>query len=306
MILVINILAIVLKEVITMLSIFWSVLKGIFMVILPFLCIFLAVFVLFFLLCSIWFIIYLCKGKRLKKGTRVYIKKDGFFKKIFVKLPQRIIQDIFDKDPDFFKYQGLVIFEGRQGSGKTMSMVQYAMTMQKEYPKALCTTNLAYTKEDIELKDWRMLLKYKNGINGVIVCMDELQNWFSSNDSKNFPPEMLTLITQNRKNRRIILGTSQNFYLLAKAIRSQATEIRRCTTFFGALTLVRKFEPILDSEGNVKQYKRRGWYFFVHNNELRNSYDTFKVIERLSAVGFQDSPVAVENNTYNLITYKGK
>ena len=45
----------------------------------------------------------------------------------------------------------------------------------------------------------------KNGINGVIVVMDELQNWFSSNDSKNFPPEMLSVITQNRKNRRMVL-----------------------------------------------------------------------------------------------------
>ena len=85
--------------------------------------------------------------------------------------------------------------------------------------------------------------------------MDELQNWFSSNDSKNFPPEMLGVITQNRKNRRIILGTSQNFYLLAKAIRSQATEVRRCSTFLGCLTIVRRAEPILDSEGNVAEWK---------------------------------------------------
>lgn len=80
-----------------------------------------------------------------------------------------------------------------------------------------------------------MLIDYKNDKQGVIVGMDELQNWFSSNDSKNFPPEMLGIITQNRKNRRIILGTSQNFYLLAKAIRSQATEVRRCTTLFRLL-----------------------------------------------------------------------
>ena len=117
---------------------------------------------------------------------------------------------------------------------------------------------------------------------------------------------MLTIITQNRKNRRIILGTSQNFYLLAKAIRSQATEVRRCSTFFGALTLVRKFEPILDSEGNVQEYKRRGWYFFVHDKELRESYDTFKVIERATKVGFQDVPKIEENNVYNLINVKGK
>jgi len=134
--------------------------------------------------------------------------------------------------------------------------------------------------------------------------MDELQNWFSSNDSKNFPPEMLSVITQNRKNRRIILGTSQNFYLLAKAIRSQATEVRRCTTLLGCLTIVRRAEPILDSEGNVKEWKNRGMYFFVHNKKLRDSYDTYKVIDNLSKSGFKPPVTDNLTNVYVLNTDK--
>ena len=90
--------------------------------------------------------------------------------------------------------------------------------------------------------------------------------------------------------------------MLAKAIRTQTTEVRRCSTLLGCLTIVRRFEPILDSEGNVVEWKRRGMYFFVHSKELRESYDTWKVIERLKNVGFKDS---VENpelvsNTYIL------
>ena len=77
------------------------------------------------------------------------------------------------------------------GAGKTVSMIEFAMRMQEEYPLAKCCSNLAYKYEDNKLKDWRMLMNYKNGKKGVIVIMDELQNWFSSNDSKNFPPEML-------------------------------------------------------------------------------------------------------------------
>ena len=77
------------------------------------------------------------------------------------------------------------------GAGKTVSMIEFAMRMQEEYPFAKCCSNLAYKYEDNKLKDWRMLMNYKNGKKGVIVIMDELQNWFSSNDSKNFPPEML-------------------------------------------------------------------------------------------------------------------
>lgn len=132
--------------------------------------------------------------------------------------------------------------------------------------------------------------------------MDELQNWFSSNDSKNFPPEMLSVITQNRKNRRIILGTSQVFNMLAKAIRTQTTEVRRCTTLLGCLTLVRRLEPILDSEGNVVEWKKKGFYFFAHDKKLRESYDTWKVIERFKNVGFQKREIVPEvtNNTYIL------
>ena len=215
-----------------------------------------------------------------------------------------MILDLFDKNPDYFNYQGCVIFEGRQGAGKTIAMVEFIRRMQKEYPLAKVTTNLGYTEENTPLGDWKQLLTYKNGIFGVVVSMDELQNWFSSNDSKNFPPEMLTIITQNRKNRRIILGTSQNFYLLAKAIRSQATEVRRCATYFGALTIVRRFEPILDSEGNVQEFKKRGMYFFVHDKELRDSYDTFKVIDRFNKVGFQEQPQVIENNNNYLIEMK--
>ena len=204
---------------------------------------------------------------------------------------------MFDKDPEFFKYQGLIIFEGRQGSGKTMSMVEFIKRMQEEYPLAKTTTNFGLKSQNKELKDWRMLIDYKNDKQGVIVGMDELQNWFSSNDSKNFPPEMLGIVTQNRKNRRIILGTSQNFYLLAKAIRSQATEVRRCSTFFGCLTVVKRVEPILDSEGNVQEWKNRGMYFFVHSKELRNAYDTYKVIENLRKSGFKEQAQDINNNT---------
>lgn len=239
--------------------------------------------------CAFYYVKGLLKGKRVPKGNRRRLVKPSLLKKIFLLMPKQYIEDLFSRPADFFPYQGMIIFEGRQGSGKTISMVRYMKDMQYEFPDALCTTNLAYTDENKPLKTWTMLIDYKNGYKGVIVAMDELQNWFSSNDSKNFPPEMLSLITQNRKNRRIILGTSQNFYLLAKAIRSQATEVRRCATYFGCLTVVRRLEPILDSEGNVVEWKKRGIYCFVHDKELRDSYNTWKVIENLRKSGFKEN-----------------
>ncbi len=234
----------------------------------------------------VWYVIFILKGYRRKPGFRKKIKKPSILKRIFVDFPQQYWKDYFAKDPDFFKYQGIIIFTGRQGRGKTVSMVHEILNYQKEYPKSKCITNLAYKYENDSLKHWKQLLDYNNGKQGVIVGMDETQNWFSSAQSKNFPPEMLTVCTQNRKNRRIILGTAQSFYLLSKAIRTQCTEVRECYTIAGSITFVKRVEPFLDFEGNVEKLKLKGFYFFVHNDELRGAYDTYKTISALSKSGF--------------------
>lgn len=290
---------------------FLDVIKGLFVAFWSFLkypiYLILILFLIFSMCCGFWFVFRFIQGKRLLYNRNMMFKKEGFFYRLFYKLPRQFVDDILNTEPDFFNPQGCIIFEGRQGAGKTIAMTHYINQLQKTYPKAKITTNYAYKNEDTELTDWRMLLNYKNDKKGVIVGLDELQNWFSSMDSKNFPPEMLTVITQNRKNRRLILGTAQNFYLLAKAIRSQATEVRRCSTLLRCLTIVRRFEPILDSEGNVVEFKRRGSYFFVHDPELRESYDTYKVIERLSKVGFKDivPQTDIINNMYVVNSKKG-
>lgn len=216
------------------------------------------------------------------------VKRPGLLKSLFVLTPKQMVVDYFQRPSDFFQPQGLIIFTGRQGRGKTISMVEYMLHLQQSYPKCKVITNLGYAYEDDTLRHWRQLTDYKNDVKGVVVGMDELQNWFGSNQSRNFPPEMLSVVTQNRKNRRVILGTAQNFYLLAKAIRSQTTEVRECMTLCGCLTIVSRKEPILDDKGDVKEWKRRGFYFFVHNKEIRDAYDTYKVIDSLVDSGFKE------------------
>ena len=240
------------------------------------------------LLLAVYFLVFILKGRRLQKGEHNHVKRPGFFKSFFYLFPHRFVADLFQKNPEFFTHQGCIVFTGRQGNGKTIAMVEQALMWQKEYPKSKVITNLAYVQEDNELRHWNQLIDYKNGIQGVICCMDEMQNWFSSNQSKNFPPEMLQVITQNRKNRRVIMGTAQSFNRLAKPIREQATEVRKCVTLFGCITFVHRVEPELDSTGEVVKWKHRGFYYFVHTEEIRNSYDTYKVIEALRNSGFQD------------------
>ncbi len=270
----------------SILSLFWSIFK---FFIIP------LVFIvgLVCITLMLYFIIYCAKGNRPKTGEYIRVKRSGLIKSFFFLFPMQYIKDYFARDPEFFKHQGCIIFTGRQGNGKTIAMVEQAKNWQKEYPKAKTITNLAYVDQDDELDTWKKLTDYKNGIYGVICLIDEMQNWFSSNQSKNFPPEMLEIITQNRKNRRVIMGTAQSFNRLAKPIREQATEVRKCWTFFGCITFVHRVYPELNSSGDVIAWKHRGFYYFVHTDAIREAYDTYKVIESLSEAGFQDKPPEV-------------
>lgn len=75
-------------------------------------------FAVFIILVFINIIIELIKGKRFKKGEHHLVKKHNFFRRIFIDVPHQFVIDLFDREPDFFKYQGLIIFEGRQRSWK--------------------------------------------------------------------------------------------------------------------------------------------------------------------------------------------
>lgn len=251
---------------------------------------FIAVFIIFYLDCMFWYLLRYFKGDRVQRGSVRRPAKRSALLKIFFDAPRQYVDDLYHRKPDFFVPQGLIVFTGRQGNGKTASMIQYAMELHDQYPKAKCISNIEYCHQDDTLRHWRQLISYKNEHKGVIAIMDELQNWFSSNMSRNFPPQMLSVITQNRKNRRLILGTCQNFFMLAKPIRSQCTEIRECLTLAGVLTIVVRREPIVDNDGDVKKLKYRGMYMFAHSKRLREAYDTWTIVDNLMKSGFHDNP----------------
>lgn len=261
---------------------------------------------IFYLDCMFWYFLRYLKGDRVVRDHIRKLPKRNVLLRIFYDAPRQYVTDIYNRQPDFFRPQGMVIFTGRQGNGKTIAMMQYATELYDMYPLCKILSNTAYVYQDRPLTHWKQLVSFKNEHKGVIVIIDELQNWFSSNQSRNFPPEMLSVITQNRKNRRLILGTSQNFYLLAKAIRSQATEVRECMTLAGVLTIVIKREPIVDNDGDVKEMKYRGMYFFVHSPRLRDSYDTWAVVDSLSKSGFHANPMIKDDDGCAVVVQVGK
>ncbi|MDE7089937.1 MAG: AAA family ATPase [Prevotella sp.] len=265
--------------------------------------------VCFIVACLIQAIAMMLSGRKLPRSegvTRVQVKRHGFLRCWFLDAPIRYVNDLFNRKPGYFPYQGCIVFCGRQGAGKTISAVEFIRHMHSEFPRSKVITNCDLVGQDLPLYDWTPLVNYKNDIYGVIAFIDEMQNWFSSNQSKDFPPEMLQVITQNRKNRRIIIGTAQVFNRLSKPLREQTTEVRQCITLFGCLTFVIRREPFLDTEGNVEKMKFRGMYYFVHDDALRASYDTYKVIDSLMQSGFQPKAAESVIKINQIVQAKGK
>lgn len=263
------------------------------------------ILIIFTLTVIVWILIYRIKYKKsFPLNTNSYPKRENPFKMFFVSIPRRFVLDRIEREPDTFEPRGIHMYCGEQGSGKTIACVEHILRMQKAYPKAKCITNFGYEAEDDPLEIWQQLLDYNNGKLGVIVGIDEIQNWFMSGNNK-LPEGMLEVVTQNRKNRRILCCTAQVFTRVNKGIREQVTMVYNPHTFLGCFTVVIKRKPEFDSEGNVTKMKYKGMYCFTHTDEIRHAYDTYKVIHTLSKEGFKEViPAPVTNVT--IIQAKGK
>lgn len=250
----------------------------------------LCIFGSFFLSFFWWLFYFRCIKKIIPIPSELEsFKQHGFLRKIFIDLPARFVLDRLTLDPNQFESEGgLVLFAGCQGSGKTIALVEYLLRQQSIYPKLKVFSNFGYKYENASLDDWKQLTLNTNGIYGEIDAIDEIQNWFSSNASKNFPEEMLSIICQQRKVKRTIVATSQVFTRISKPLREQTAVLCLPLTVFGCLTWVRMYRPLLDSEGNLKDKKLIKSYFFVHDQKIREAFDTYRTVQSLSKSGFID------------------
>lgn len=238
------------------------------------------------------------KKMPLPKGPKPY-KYPSKFCRLVIQFPNRFIKDRFERDPYDFGEYGLHMFCGEQGSGKTTSVVHKLLELQAKYPKCKVRTNMNYKYEDEPLGDWKSLVSNENGIYGQVEVIDEIQTWFSSLDSKNFPPEMITEISQQRKQKKMLIGTAQVFGRIAKPIREQTTFVYLPMTLFGCLTIVRVSKPRFYDE-ETQTFKRFiKTYFYIHTDQIRNAFDTYLKIEKYKETGFTDDNVISRSHGLN-------
>ncbi len=93
------------------------------------------------------------------------------------------------------------------GSGKTMGIVEQLERIKVAYPKAIICTNIHYIKQDLPLTDWRQLLELRNGTDGVVFVIDEIQNEYDNSKWKDFPERLVVCnnTTKKAKNKNILV-----------------------------------------------------------------------------------------------------
>lgn len=189
-----------------------------------------------------------------------------------------------NSDPDELKAVGINIFCGPQGSGKTLSLVHYLKRLLKDYPKAIVVTNMELnfdiTQQVIQYSGFDDF-KIENGKYGVIYVLDEIHLILNSLESKGIPLSIIVELSQQRKQRKLILGTSQVYSRMAKPLREQIKNVIVCKNLFGVFQLnylIDAFETEEGSDGKLK-FKKLKTSFFFHRKEDYTNYDTYKKMD---------------------------
>ena len=163
--------------------------------------------------------------------------------------------------PEYFDPDGLLVFCGPQGSGKTLSAVQYCKHILSEYPACKFVTNVE--------------------IQGLPETTEVLHLEFNSLESKSISIEEMTEFAQQRKQRKHIVGTSQVFMRLAKPLREQIKRVIICQNYFGLIQHNIEIDGTTAVEENGKlKADTRGQYWWVHSPEMYSCYDTYAKMHR--------------------------
>jgi len=222
----------------------------------------------------------------MKNKKRIYSEKRFFLKffMFFYFLIKDIIYVIKFGRP--FGEYGVTCYAGRQGYGKTIAMVEYLERMRKKYPKVMIVTNFGYENETQPMKDWKDFYELRNGTDGIIFAIDEIQNEYNSNKWKDFPETLLSEITQQRKQRVKIICSTQVYTRMVKPLREQTFNVVECRTLAGRWTFLKSFDAeeyeSIISQPILKQKLKRQWRRnFIQNDKLRSLYDTSKKVEKM-------------------------
>lgn len=190
---------------------------------------------------------------------------------------------------------GIYGYFGLWGQGKTVGMTKELFDLRKKYgDKIYIFTNYGFKLEDKPFTGWEMLLPEYD--KPAIFAWDEVQNEFSSRDFKNFPVQLLTILTQNRKgNGKRVMYTAQRWARVDKVFRELTLYCYECKTRFSRLTSLRayhweEYEQLIDTSNvdtkvKIKSHHRK---IFVQSDYLRSLYDSYQMLQSAKSKTYLD------------------
>lgn len=133
----------------------------------------------------------------------------------------------------------------------------------------------------VEYTGLDMLKNVNNGAYGVIFLIDEIHLELNSLESKNIDIEVMVEISQQRKQRKHIVGTSQVFMRMAKPLREQIHDIIICKNYFKILQYNKWIlgETVQEENGKIKA-QCKGRFLWFHKPEYYGVYDTYAKMKR--------------------------
>lgn len=133
----------------------------------------------------------------------------------------------------------------------------------------------------VEYTGLDMLKNICNKEYGVIYLIDEIHLELNSLESKNVDIEVMVEISQQRKQRKHIVGTSQIFMRMAKPLREQIHDIIICRGFWGVIQFNKWINGMSATEKSgklVAEVKAR--YLWFHSPEMYQQYNTYTKMRR--------------------------
>lgn len=215
---------------------------------------------------------------------------------IALKLPGKILPTVRWVIVDFLrakpaKFWGIYSYVALPGEGKTLSMVAHIERARMTLGKDLfIATNFNYKYQDMPITHWLDMIKAaKFALNHGQHCMiavDEIHTTFDASDWKSFPPEMLSLLSFNRKYGMQFICSSQIYDRIPKKVRDISNYTVLCKNTLG---LDRHFKNYyfntLDYESKFsgKRVKADFIRSYVADDYLYSLYDTLAQVDRMTA-----------------------
>lgn len=223
--------------------------------------------------------------------------KELKFFKSNIKFPNIIETFLFKyhqekENPERMPCDGILCFCGEQGSGKTLSAVHYVYNLASAFPRAQVVTNVGLTwdlpNDIISYSGPEQMLELDNGDYGIIFLLDEMHIEFNSLESKGMDAHIFELVSQQRKARKHIVGTSQVFGRLAKPFREQFKYAVCCDNFAGLIFRQQIFKAMNVASGEditTRLCPRATKFYFPAPSDFQ-IYDTTQIIRRMRNNGF--------------------